>query len=421
MLWFVSLVLSAAVSLRGSSAAMSVTSSLFGLAMAIPSWTCGRLWLLRLGYYKLTREKELADDWVWIVDHHIEVGEEKCLIILGVRLSQLPAVGSCLRHEDVEPIELYPVRESNGDVVYKQLEKAVAKTGVPRAIVGDHGSDLKKGIEQFCDEHGQTSYIYDIKHATAAVLKRELSQDQRWHEFTRSMGETKSRLQQTSLAFLCPPAQRSKARYMNLDQTVAWGVKTLKLVDEVTGEGGVREEGLRIKEKLGWLGEYREELRQWDELLETVKRTEEFVRKQGLSRGCEAELEPQLQIEQVTVRTEKVRQELVDFVAGEGAKAKPGERLLGSSEVIESVIGKVKRVEGEPTARGVTSLIMSVGAVVSTTTKYVVQTAMETVKTKDVLRWSKEKLGKTLQAKRKEAFPGNKKREQKPDQLQAIG
>jgi len=156
---------------------MSITSSLFEMGVAIPSWTCGRLWLLRLGYYKLTREKEQAEDWVWIVDHHIEVGEEKCLIVLGVRLSQLPAVGSCLTHEDVEPIELCPVRHSDGEVVYEQLEKTVEKTGVPRAIVGDHGSDLKKGIEKFCQQHEQTSYVYDIKHKTATVLKRELSKE----------------------------------------------------------------------------------------------------------------------------------------------------------------------------------------------------------------------------------------------------
>lgn len=419
MLWFVSLVLAAAVSLRASTKAMSITSSLFELGVAIPSWTCGRLWLLRLGYYKLTREKEQAEDWVWIVDHHIEVGEEKCLIVLGVRLSQLPTVGSCLTHADVEPLELYPVRHSDGEVVYEQLEKIVAKTGVPRAIVGDHGSDLKKGIEKFCQQHEQTSYVYDIKHKTATVLKRELSKEPAWSEFTRLMGESKSRLQQTELAHLRPPAQRSKARYMNLDKTVEWGVKALKLVDEVTQEVEPRVDGPRIEEKLGWIRDYRKELAQWDQMLEVVNRTEEFVREQGLCCGCEAELEKQLKIENATERTEKMRQELINFVAGEGAKAKKGERLLGSSEVIESVIGKVKRVEGESTARGITSLILSVAAVVSTTSKEVVQKALEKVKTKEVLEWSKEKLGKTIQAKRKEAFSGGERKEQKADQLEA--
>lgn len=203
------------------------------------------------------------------------------MIILGVRLSCLPAVGSSLRHQDVEPIELHPVRHSSGKRVYQQLEKAVKKTGVPREIIGDQGSDLKKGIEEFCQQHEQTCYIPDIKHRTATVLKREPSQDPVWGSFTRLMGETKSRLQQTELAYLCPPAQRSKARYMNLAQQIEWGTKALKLVDEVSREVKERGAGQRIVAKLGWLREYRAELAEWGELLEVVKGTEECVRKQG--------------------------------------------------------------------------------------------------------------------------------------------
>ena len=39
-------------------------------------------WLLRLGYYKLTllcppKPKEKASDWVWIIDHTVQIGIEK--------------------------------------------------------------------------------------------------------------------------------------------------------------------------------------------------------------------------------------------------------------------------------------------------------------------------------------------------------
>jgi hypothetical protein len=36
------------------------------------------------------------------------------------------------------------VKESNGKIVWQQLEKAIEKTGIPREIIGDHGSDLAK-------------------------------------------------------------------------------------------------------------------------------------------------------------------------------------------------------------------------------------------------------------------------------------
>ncbi len=60
---------------------MVLIMAVFHLPLATPSWCTGRLWLLRLGYYKLTRPKEQADDWVWMVDHTVQLGPEKCLVI----------------------------------------------------------------------------------------------------------------------------------------------------------------------------------------------------------------------------------------------------------------------------------------------------------------------------------------------------
>ncbi len=136
---FISLVLSATVSLRCASRVIEIVMSFLQLPLPSPSWFSGRFWLLRLGYYKLTRPKEHADDWVWIVDHTIQIGEEKCFVILGIRLSSLPPHGRCLSHEDVEPIALFPVKQSNGEIVWQQLEETVEKTGVPREIIGDQG------------------------------------------------------------------------------------------------------------------------------------------------------------------------------------------------------------------------------------------------------------------------------------------
>ena len=168
-MWFVSLVLQASSSLRGASQAMAMTQALFQWPYGAPAWSTGRLWLLRLGYYKLTRPKEHADDWAWIVDHTVQMGPEKCLVILGVRLHLLSTLARPLQHEDVEPIALLPMSVSNGERLLQQFEVSAAKTGIPRQIVADHGSDLKAGIEQFCQRHPESSFIYDIKHKTASV------------------------------------------------------------------------------------------------------------------------------------------------------------------------------------------------------------------------------------------------------------
>ncbi|HFC91950.1 MAG TPA: hypothetical protein ENJ51_03980 [Leucothrix mucor] len=95
--------------------------------------------------------KVIANDWCWIVDHTIQLGTTKCLLILGIRLSDLPPEGESLRYEHLEPIDLFPVETSNEEIVWQQLETTALKTDIPRVIVSDYGSDLKSGIEKFCE------------------------------------------------------------------------------------------------------------------------------------------------------------------------------------------------------------------------------------------------------------------------------
>ena len=312
-----------------------------GLVPWSPSWSSTRLWLLRLGYYKLTRAKEDGADWVWIVDHVVQTGQEKCLLIVGIRLSALPAEGEYLTHADVEPIAIYPVPQSNGEIVYQQLEKARKQTGVPREILSDQGSDLHKGIKQFCQAHPETSFIYDIKHKVAAVLKRELGADAVWQEFSRFAGQTSQRVQQTALAALAPPRQRRKARYMNVGELVAWGVRMLKYLDE---EGSQRQawDRHRVEEAVGWVREYRQEVEQWRQWVEVGTITEQFVKAHGVSAGGAQQLQPRLAAVGTLPRTPQLCAEFVQFVTEEGAKANAGERLVGSSEVIESIFGKCR-------------------------------------------------------------------------------
>jgi len=412
-----SLVLTAATSLRGAGRAMEVSAHVLGLALACPSWSAGRLWLLRLGYYKLTRPKEPAEDWVWIVDHTVQIGKEKCLVILGLRLSALPAVGQCVSHEDVEPIELVPVLQSNGDIVYQQLEQAVAKTGVPRAIVSDHGTDLNAGIAKFCQDHPQTSPIYDIKHKTAAVLKQELEQDPAWLTFTHLANQTGRRVQQTALAALTPPNQKTKARYMNLAELVRWGQAMLTLLDQPEVQVEQALDSKQVQEKLGWLHDFRAHLAEWGELFEIITTAEGFVRQQGLYPNAHRKLETQLRGRAQTPRTRRVRRDLVTFVMTEETQARPGERLLGSSEIIESVLGSLKRLEQDQAKSGFTGLILGLGAMVATTTQDIIQQALETVPTKTVLAWCRETFGRSIQAQRRKIFALLEQAEQKQDQL----
>jgi hypothetical protein len=398
---FLEFVLSATTSFRGATRAITVVKEFFKLPMSVPSWHSGRLWLMRVGYYKLTRPKQIANDWVWIIDHSIQLGSEKCLVILGLRLCDLPAPGKCLQHKHVEPIELLPVSKSNGDVVYEQLKETTKKTGVPRLILSDHGSDLKAGINRFCSDYPQTAHVYDLKHKIASILKSKLAQNDTWMEFTKFANRVKKQLQQTSLAHLTPPNQRSKARYMNLDGLIRWGKNIQVIVDQPSQQHG------KIKEKLGQVVKYKEELERWGEMLQITDVVEKHMRTQGLEKDGHIKLKSRLQEQCSVIRSQEALEmmdELLEFAEEQGRQCKLGERFPASSEVIESVFGKQKYLEQEQAKNGFTGLLLGIGAMVSTTSNEVIKNALETVRTKDVVKWCKEKIGESVQAKRRRVF-----------------
>jgi len=410
---FLSLVMDAAASLQCAERVLDIVGAALGLPLPTPTWCAGRLWLLRLGYYKLTRPKVIAEDWVWIIDHTVQIGADKFLVILGLRLGDLPPAGHSVGHADVETLELLPVTHSNGDVVYEQLETVVKKTGVPREIISDHGSDLKAGIHLFCQQHPQTSAIYDIKHKTAAVLKHELEQDAAWAAFTRLASQTKLEVQQTDLAALAPPDQKTKARYMNVESLVRWGQAMLVWLDTAPSQVNPLFKVEHVQHKLDWVRRFRSQLAEWGDLFELVSLTESFVRQQGLYSEAQVDLEKRLAHVAHTDRGQQVRRNLVAFVAEEQAQARPNERLLGSSEVIESVLGKMKRLEQNQAKSGFTGLVLGISAMVSTTTQEIIHQALETVSTHQVLAWCKEKFGRSVQSKRREVLAALGEAEQK--------
>lgn len=399
---------------------MQIMNRFFPLPASIPSWSSHRLWLLRVGYYKLTRPKEIADDWVWIVDFTIQAGSMKCLSVLGLRRSGLDdeRKDKALCHADVEPITLVPMEQTNGELVYQQLEEATRKTGVPRQIIADGGSDVKAGIRKYIEHHPRTDYIYDVKHFTACLLEREFKSDPMWVEFTKWASQTRSALHQTPFSYLEPPNQRSKSRYMNMDILLDWGVKMLAFMDHLEEQLPAKSEREVVQEKMDWIIQFRADLAEWKTILALVEKTETYVRTQGLFQGCDQALRPLLRLSpKPSERTIRMRWSLIEYVLDESLKAKPGERLLGSSEVIESVFGKFKYMQREHEKGCLTGMVLAIPAMVSQTTRDVVLRALEAVPVQQVRTWMKENFGKSDQVKRKEAFAAPVNSEQKPDQL----
>ncbi len=275
----------------------------------------------------------------------------------------------------------------------------MSKRGVESEF--DHGSDVKSGAEKFCEKYRVVG-TYDIKHKGATILKRELKDASDWENFSTLAGRTSKKVQQTKFADMAPPNQRSKARYMNLDKLVKWGAKTLVRLDIEKRELGKKFEGCEMKEKFGWVCEYRDQLQDWKSLVDLVDTSASFVNFTGLYKGVDADLRVQLDELPHNPRFVGIKDELIEFVRGEQSRLGAEDRLLGSSEIIESVIGKYKRLQDDQVKGGFTGMLLGLAASVSDLGMDTVKKAIDSTPTKKVWHWIREKVGKSVHARRKE-------------------
>ena len=398
------LLLSGRIGFRAASRVVEATISFFGIQWEVPSPTTARSWLLRIALYQLHSLRTIANDWVWIVDHTVKIGPDRCLVVMGVRASELPPLGVPLRLQDLHLLQLFPVVNSDQHVVEQQLEATIAKTGVPRMILHDYGSDLKAGIQRFCAKHPETQSLYDVAHKGANLLKGRLEKDPQWKLFCTQVGQTKFKTQQTELAFLVPPSQRSKARYMNLGPLLRWARGTLRILKNHPPEVLKFCSVERLEEKLGWLRGFETCLAEWSEYEILLDEAIDEVRCYGYAHDTAYRVALRLMPKVCSVKGRELKDEFVAFVAGESSLLRPDERLPGSSEILESAFGKLKSMEGEHQKCGFTSLLLSLGALVGRIDRDTIQKALIEIPGKRVETWISENLGCTHHSKRQLAY-----------------
>jgi len=403
--------LSCPISQRAAAAVLKLFAPWLPGVGDTPCANTGRMWLLRLGLYELTRAKERADDWAWIMDHTLQLGPYKCLVIVGVRLSAWRNKQRPLQHTDLALLNLTPMEQATGECVHAALAQTVPVTGVPRMVLCDGGSELQRGMELLQCDHPGVARVYDIKHKLALLLKKELQQDPRWARFVTAANHTKLSVTQTELAFLVPPALKTKARYMNLDTLVDWGRRALGYLKNPRVHPQAPVDLSRLKPRLGWLTAYRRALQQWAELLAVAAGTEDYIRRHGYHRTACRALSARLAPLATSPAAKRLLTAVLEFVAEQARLARtPTERLLGHSEVLESLIGKYKQLQSTHSKGGMTAMLLSFGSIVSRKTHDVIQAALTNIPTRAVAQWCHSNLGVTLQAQRAFAFEGNKNR-----------
>lgn len=390
------LVIEGAISLRAASRVCNLVDQCDGgLGLDAPSQTTIQNHLLRLGLYLIERTDQRREDWIWLLDHTINAGSTKCLIVLAISLADFRRLTGAMTHQDLTVIAVMPVEVSNGEIVNGQLEKLATHFGTPLATLSDRGSDLKKGVELFRQNHPGVASYYDVVHLASRVIKGIFESDERWDAYRKACCSCANYMRQSQLAHLKPPKPKTKARYLNYDREVRWAVRALSILDRV--RSGLLNDRQRkrldrklVEKRLGWLDGYRQRASVWMEVIVTGQTINELVRRSGYTNRTAAEvrrLGEHLQHEQSRFLVTQVAEEIEPMCRGLG----DGELMAGSTEVLESLIGKGKRLLHH-SGNSVTRQILSLAAATTRITTELVQEALSACRMKHLQEWTRENL-----------------------------
>ena len=205
---------------RGTARVFDIMQPFFDIRTV--SYNSIRGWVLRLGYGLLHQPIERRNDWIYIMDFSVQLGSERCLLILGVTRESLIRDGYELTHRQIHVLDIYVKAGFTGEDAHERLNLVQQKTGTPYQTVSDGGSDILAGINFFCEQHSSVIATYEASHMIGVVLKHYLQNNAQWKELQEDLSILNQEIKQTEMSFLRPVSITKKARWLNVQKQVDW-------------------------------------------------------------------------------------------------------------------------------------------------------------------------------------------------------
>jgi hypothetical protein len=368
--------------------------------LGAPAFTTIRQWLLKIGLYKLTPPKHSPHGWFFIIDTSIQMGSQKCVVVLGIKKIDINQ-NFCPTLDEAETLVVQPLNNCPGEVINDLLEEAVAVTGMaPLAVISDEASENIRGIRLFCHNHPETIHLFDISHQINNLLKKTLALDNVWVLFKTNITTSMQSLKLSSIAFLTPPRQRIKDRMHNAFSQVEWGLRALRYIDSEANAIKPEE-----RNKLDWLKNYRFALPKYKYLRDLCKEALALVHEQGYYQGITNDYIKRTEsLCRINAGNYGFRNKILEILQLTENKISNAVHYLGSSEIIESLFGKFKRLEGDHASSGLTTLVLAIPALTGTLDETTVKEALGTISNVDMKKWINNKMGQTYLAKRRSSL-----------------
>jgi hypothetical protein len=330
------------LSLRQVRGVMGEFNKSFELGLKVPSAESIRLWSLKLGYHQSEEScKDLKDKEVCvIVDESFQLGEESLLLVLGVDLSVWEAKESdkkVLNQEDVDVLAVESGKSWKAEdiekvllVVKEKLKKEGAKISY---VVSDRGSSILKSLKM-----SNLVSIWDCTHYMASFLEKHYKNDEGFKTLMSELGVLRKKWQTGGNSCLIPPKLRTKSRFLNLFEVVKW-TKDISnsLKKDLPFWTKERREGV------AFLAQHQPLIDEMTLICNALKFAHKHLKNNGLSKYS---------IEKITQYFDKnqhqnhkynaFKQYLLDYQNDMINRKPTAQKLIASSDIIESFFGKVK-------------------------------------------------------------------------------
>lgn len=356
-----------------------------------PTHSTVLLWVKKYGHYQLHRPKQSADDWVILLDESVQFGQNKLLVVYGIRQSQLD-FSRPLNYQDLSTLALRSKSSWNGQAIRQVLGDVQQQIGSIRYAVADYGNPIKKALTLMGIPH-----VYDLTHCMSLCLGHIYRKDSEFSSYMRQLAHLRGGQALGKMAHVLPPAQRSKARFMNLSPLSEWGMRVINLLDDP---------GTRFqdeKDNLEWVNTHRELIMELHLLNEMAGPIHGILKTEGLSKQT---VQRCLQIVEKgqTKRLQAFKKAMKDYFK-QTLEALPDlDQILCSSDILESSFGKYKNyLQGNPMV-GITNLSLSIAAFTGSMDEEEFKNVFESTSIHDIAKWTKSHIGKTTLAKRMEVL-----------------
>ena len=206
-------------SLRCAAKTAGYYAKMMGWAYEAPTHVTVSNWTRRLGLYALDYTGSRVGDFVGFIDESIQIGREKLLLFLAVRIDVLSSLYRPLTMEDVVVLGAEVRSSWKAPQVAEFIKDRLAHHGELslRYMVSDQGTNLLGATEIL-----GIDAVNDCSHVLMNALKKELADDESLQEVTKFMGEYRRKNILSERTHLCPPTLRDKDRFLKIFIILDW-------------------------------------------------------------------------------------------------------------------------------------------------------------------------------------------------------